>query len=136
MFYSTFLYLQHELASDYPDVPVSTVPGISSILDAAGKAKLPLGLGDDVLTVVPATLPEAKLQSYLALEGTIVLLKVYRAFPRIRSLLRQAGLARQAVYVRRLGLEGEKIIQDLEQVDESDLDYLSLILVRREVAHA
>ena len=135
MLYSTFLYLQAELQSEYPDVPISTVPGISSILDAAGKAVLPLGLGDDILTVVPATLADEKLQSILQSDGTVVLLKVYRAFDRIRSILQQSGLEQQAVYIRRLGLDGEKIIHDLAQVQEADLDYLSLILVRREAVH-
>ena len=135
MFYSTFLYLQHELETDYPDVPVRTVPGISSILDAAGKARLPLGLADDILTIVPATVSDEKLQSILNSEGTLVFLKVYRSFPRIRAFLQKAGLAEKAVYVRRLGLSGEKIIHNLDHVAEEDLDYLSLILVRREADH-
>jgi len=130
MLYSTFLYLQFELNTDYPDVPISTVPGISSIFAAAGNAQLPLGLGDDALTIIPATSSEGKLKAALAAGGTVVFLKVYRAFSGIKSLLQQVGLERQAIYVRRLGLEGEKIIRDLADVNDEDLDYLSLILVR------
>ncbi len=132
MLYSTYLYLQQELLGHYPEVPISTVPGISSILAAAGKAQRPLGIADDVLTIIPATTTEAKIRAALATGGTIVLLKVYRAFTGIRSLLQQAGLEKQAIYVRRLGLEGEKIVRDLAEVRDEDLDYLSLILVRSE----
>ena len=132
MLYSTYLYLEEELRCRYPEVSVSTVPGISSVYAAAGKARLPLGIGDDILSVVPATLPDDRLQAAFDLPGTVVLLKVYRAFDRVLELLRQRGLEQRAVFVRRLGLEGEKVIPDLSRVAPEDIDYLSLILVRRE----
>ncbi|PLX98125.1 MAG: precorrin-2 C(20)-methyltransferase [Desulfuromonas sp.] len=132
MFYSTYLYLQDELQSAYPDVPIATVPGISSILAAAGKSGVALGLGDDILTVVPATLTDAQIGAAIDLAGTFVLLKVYRSFDRLRTLLQEAGLEKNAVYIKRLGLPGEKVIHDLANVAEDDLDYLSLVLVRRE----
>jgi len=128
--YSTFLYLYRELQRDYPDVPVANVPGISSIQAAASLARLPLGLGDESLTVVPATASDAEIEAALASSGTVVLLKVYRAFARLHELLQRLGLEHQAVYVRRIGLEGELLVHDLGQVREDDLDYLSLILVR------
>jgi precorrin-2/cobalt-factor-2 C20-methyltransferase len=133
MLYSTYLYLQHELQSEYPDVPTSTVPGISSILAAANRAQLPLGLGDDILTVVPGTLDDDALKAALEVKGTVVLLKVYRAFTRIRKILQEKGLEENAVYVKRLGLDGEKVVVRLADVNEGELDYLSLILVRREM---
>ena len=132
MLYSTFLYLQQELLKDYPSVAIATVPGVSSILAAAGKTLRPLGIADDVLTIIPATCTEAKIRAALATGGTIVLLKVYRAFHGLKSLLQKAGLEKQAVYVKRLGLEGEKIVDDLAAVRDDDLDYLSLILIRPE----
>ncbi len=132
MLYSTFLYLQQELLDDYPKVAISTVPGVSSVLAAAGRAQSPLGIADDVLTIIPATTSEAKLKAALATGGTVVLLKVYRAFADIRMLLQQAGLEEQAVYIKRLGLDGEKIVRDLGEVRDEDLDYLSLIIVRPE----
>ena len=135
MLYSTYLYLQQELQERYPAVAVSTVPGISSILAAANRVQLPLGLGDDIVAIIPATLPDDQLEAALAAGGTVVLLKVYRAFERVRALLQRCGLEGQAVYVRRLGLAGEKVVRRLADVGEQDLDYLSLILVRREVDH-
>ena len=131
MFYSTFLYLYRELQNDFPDVPVSIVPGISSVYAAASLAGLPLGLVDETFSVVPATAPEADIEAALDRPGTVVLLKVYRAFERLRSLLQRLDLEKNAVYVRRIGLEGEKVIRDLNQVKTEDLDYMSLILVRQ-----
>ena len=134
MFYSTFLYLYRELQNDFPDVPVVIVPGISSVYAAASLAGLPLGLVDETFSVVPATAPEADIEAALARSGTVVLLKVYRAFERLRSLLQRLDLEENAVYVRRIGLEGEKVIRDLSQVKAEDLDYMSLILVRQKGA--
>lgn len=131
MLYSTFLYLRQELLNNHPGVPVQIVPGVSSIFAAASKARLPLGIGEESLTVVPATAGEEKIRRALKLEGTVILLKVYRSFPRIRRLLQEAGVDQHAVYIRRLGLEDEKIIIDLDRVGADDLDYLSLIMVRR-----
>lgn len=134
MLYSTYLYLQNELETNHPDVEIATVPGISSILAAAGKTKWPLAIGDETLSIVPATLPDAKLRPALEAADSLVLLKISRNFQRIRKLIEAAGLERRAVFVRRLGLQEEKIITDLNEVAPDDLDYLSIILVRRERA--
>jgi len=131
MFYSTFLYLYRELQKDFPDVPVVIVPGISSVYAAASLAALPLGLVDETFSVVPSTAPDSDIEAALDRPGTVVLLKVYRAFERLRSLLQRLDLEKNAVYVRRIGLEGEKVIRDLNQVKAEDLDYMSLILVRQ-----
>jgi len=132
MFYSTFLYLLRELRSLAPEVPVEIVPGVSAVLAAAGLAELPLGLTDETFRVVPATAADADLEAALAAPGTVVLLKVYRAFDRLRALLQRLGLEQQAVYVKRIGLSGQQVIRDLGQVTAEDLDYMSLLLVRRE----
>jgi precorrin-2/cobalt-factor-2 C20-methyltransferase len=132
MFYSTFLYLLRELRSLTPSVPVEIVPGISSVYAAAGLAGLPLGLNDETFCVVPATAPEADLEAALAGNGTVVLLKVYRAFDRLRVLLKRLGREQDAIYVRRIGLSGEAVIRDLDLVQREDLDYMSLLLVRRD----
>ena len=131
MFYSTFLYLYRELQNNFPDVPMTIVPGVSSINAAAGLSGLPLGLVDETFSVVPATAPDRDIEAALACSGTVVLLKVYRAFDRLKTLLGRLGLEQNAVYVRRIGLDGEKVIHDLNQVQTDDLDYMSLILVRQ-----
>jgi len=132
MFYSTFLYLLRELRGVAPEVPVQIVPGVSSVLAAASLAELPLGLTVETFRVVPATASDADLEAALAAPGTVVLLKVYRAFDRLRALLLRLGLEQQAVYVKRIGLPGQQVIRDLGQVTAADLDYMSLLLVRRE----
>jgi precorrin-2/cobalt-factor-2 C20-methyltransferase len=129
LLYSTFLYLYRILRADYPDVAIELVPGISSIFAAAAAAGVPLGLAADRIAVLPATFEEAKLRQTLIDFDTVVLMKVSRVFERVRALVRELGC--QATYVRRVGLEGEAVFHDLEAVREEELDYLSLVIVRK-----
>lgn len=127
--YSTFLYLYRILLDRYPDVAVEVVPGISSINAAAAAADLPLGLAADRIAILPATFEEDKLRQTLLDFDTVVLMKVHRVFDRVRSLLNDLGVERRAVYVKRVGLAGEAVFQDLDAVQAEDLDYLSLVIV-------
>ena len=127
--YSTFLYLYRILREQYPDVAVEVVPGISSINAAAAAADLPLGLASDRIAILPATFEEDKLRRTLLDFDTVVLMKVHRVFDRVRALLKEIGGDRRAVYVKRVGLAGEAVFQDLDAVKAEDLDYLSLVIV-------
>lgn len=129
--YSTFLYLYHRLQRLYPEIPVEIVSGVSSINTAAALAGLPLGLSEERLAVLPATYEEDKLAKTLEEFDTIVLMKVHGVFDRIRTLLEAAGLKEKAVYVRRVGLPGEAVFHDLDQVSADDLNYLSMIIVKK-----
>jgi precorrin-2/cobalt-factor-2 C20-methyltransferase len=129
--YSTFLSLYQELLQDHPEVPVEIVSGVSSICAAAALAGLPLGRADERLAVLPATYEEDRLAETLEHFDTIVLMKVHRVFPRIRELLTDLGLKERAVYVKRVGLPGEAVIRDLDRVGPEDLDYLSLVIVKK-----
>ncbi|MHB1399769.1 MAG: precorrin-2 C(20)-methyltransferase [Trichloromonadaceae bacterium] len=129
LLYSTFLYLYRILRSDYPDVAIELVPGISSIFAAAAAAGVPLGLAADRIAVLPATFEAEKLRQTLLDFDTVVLMKVSRVFDRVRTLVRELGC--RATYVKRVGLASEAVFHDLEAVGEEDLDYLSLVIVRK-----
>ncbi len=129
--YSTFLYMYHQLQKLHPEIPVEIVSGVSSINTAAALAGLPLGLSDERLAILPATYEEGDLARTLEEFDTIVLMKVHRVFGRIRLLLEKLGLKDKAVYVRRVGLPGEAVFHDLDLVTEDDLNYLSMIIVKK-----
>lgn len=129
--YSTFLYLHRQLQEHFPGVPVEIVSGVSSINAAAALAGVPLGLSAERLAVLPATYEEAELLRTLEAFDTVILMKVHRVFARIRALLDRLDLGRKAVYVKRVGLPGQAVFSDLAQVTEADLDYLSLLIVKK-----
>jgi len=132
--YSTFLYLYRILRRDYPDIPIETVPGISSINAAAAAAGVPLGMAADRIAVLPATYETEQLRQALRDFDTVVLMKVNRRFPRIYALLDEMGLRQQAVYVRRVGTADEQVVYDLHSLLETELDYLSLLIVSKRIA--
>ena len=130
MLYSTFLYLRQHLQEIAPEIPVNVVSGLSSIHAAAALAGVPLGLADERLAVLPANFEDDRLRQTLIDFDTVVLMKVGRVFVRVRALLAELGLKDRAIYVRQVGLAGQRVFPDLDQVGEQDRHYLSMIIVR------
>ncbi len=129
--YSTFLYLYRQLQQSHAEVLVEIVPGVTSVNAAAGRAMLPLALGDERLAILPATYENERLEQAFDAFDTVVLMKVHRVFPRIRALLEDKGLAENVVFARRVGMPDERIHRSLDAVQPDELDYLSLLIVRR-----
>lgn len=128
--YSTFLYLLRELQHAHPNIRVQVVPGITSFGAAAGQALFPLALGDERLAILPATYEDERLEEAFEQFDTVVLMKVHRAFARIRALLEEKGLAEDVLFIRRVGMPDEVIRRRLDAVRPEDLDYLCLLIVR------
>ena len=57
LFYGSYMHLHVRLA---PRWPVEVIPGVTAMSGGWSQAGLPLAQGDDVLTVLPGTLPEAR----------------------------------------------------------------------------
>ncbi|MBF0328052.1 MAG: precorrin-2 C(20)-methyltransferase [Nitrospirae bacterium] len=129
-FYSTFFYLYDRLLERIPSLNVEFIPGISSINAAASRAKLCLALADEKIAVLPATYTEDLKQTIEEFD-TVVLMKVHRVFFMVRNLLKDIGLLDKAHYIVRAGMEDEKIFDDLRKVNEEDLNYFSLIVVKK-----
>ncbi len=129
--YSTFLYMYRILREKYPDVPVEVVPGITSVNAAAIAAGVPLAAASERLAVIPAAFEEEELRHVLLDFETIVLMKVNRVFDRVYALLKELGLEKKAVYVRRVGSHEEEVIFDLGSLVGKKLDYLSLLIVKK-----
>lgn len=128
--YSTFFYLYDRLLERMPALNIEIVPGISSINAAAARAGLYLGLGNDRIAILPANYLDG-LQETLEKFDTVVLMKVSTVFDTIRDTLIELGLASGATYVARAGMEDERIRKDIRTVKEEDLNYFSLVIVRK-----
>jgi len=129
--YSTFLYLYRIFRADYPDIEVEVVPGISSINAAAAAAGLPLGMGGERIAILPAVYADDELRKALQDFDTVVLMKVHRVFDRVYGLLRELGLERNAVFVRRVGSRQQEVVVDLAGLLGKELDYLSMLIVAK-----
>jgi precorrin-2/cobalt-factor-2 C20-methyltransferase len=128
--YSTFFYLYDKLIERKPDIQIEIIPGISSINAAAAKLKLSLGLADDNIAIIPATYMY-KVNDMLKEFDTVVLMKVHRVFDSVLKNLEGLNLLSRAVLVVRAGMQDEKIFNDLREVTENDLNYFSLVIVKK-----
>jgi precorrin-2/cobalt-factor-2 C20-methyltransferase len=131
LLYSTFLYLLRILRERYADIAVEVVPGITSVSAAAAAAGLPLGMAAERLAILPATHEAAGLRQTLCDFDCVVLMKVSRVFDQVYALLVELGLEQQAVFVRRVGSPAEEVVTDLATLVGKQLDYLSLLIVRK-----
>ncbi|NOQ46286.1 MAG: precorrin-2 C(20)-methyltransferase [Desulfobulbaceae bacterium] len=129
--YSTAFYLLNTLQESRPRIQVSIVPGITAMSACSAHACSPLGLGDDVVSIIPAAFDDERLREILTTFDAVVLMKVHRRMAKVIALLDELGLTDKAVLIERCGLEGQKIYTDIRQARDRDLHYFSTLLVRK-----
>lgn len=130
MLYSTFGYVLPLLRARLPELPVVIVPGIMSLQAAAAATGKALAEAGENLLVASGIDEDGRLRKALEAADNAVILKAYRNFPRLRSLLGSLGLAGRTTFVTRLGHAGEAVVDDLDDAPEKP-HYLSLCLVKR-----
>jgi len=129
--YGTFVYILSIFQEHHPEVNIKVIPGVSSINAAAASAVLPLSSGRERIAIIPATYQDKALRETLESFDTVVLLKVNTAFDRILDVLEEMKLVDRCTYIRRCTTKDEKIVKDIRKLKRRDLDYLSLLIVRR-----
>jgi len=129
MFYSTYIYVFELLANC--GHPIETVPGVTAFCAIASHHGTPIVEGDDVLSIVPATISPEKLDRVLAVSDRLVLMKVSRNFNNLREQMQRHGFAEHALMVSKCGHPEEEVHEDLMSVQPQDVTYLSTILARR-----
>lgn len=127
--YSTFFHLLDAVHQVDEGVRAEIVPGVSSFTAAAARAGLSLALSGERLAVVPATYLR-ELRRFFAEFDAVVLMKVHRVLDEVRAALAAEGLLDRALYVARAG-RADELIKPVAAVTAGDLDYFSLILVRK-----
>ena len=126
-FYGSFMYLFARLAEDWP---VEVVPGVSSLTACAAVTGTALAALSDVLTVLPAPLPDEALRAQLADTDAAAIIKVGRHLPRIRRLLDELGLADRARYIERATMANQAF-GPLPEAGAEAAPYFSMILVHK-----
>ena len=129
MFYSTYIYV-FELLQGCGH-PIETVPGVTAFCAIASHHGMPIVEGDDVLSVVPATISPEKLEKVLAVSDRLVLMKISRKFEELRQRLQKHGFADHALMVSKCGQPEEEVHEDFLSVRAEEVTYLSTILTRR-----
>lgn len=124
-FYGSFMHIFLRLHERYDG---EVVPGVPAMLSGAAQLPRPLTMRDDVLSVIPGTLPDDELDAALASAEAAVIMKVGRNLPRIHRALRTAGLVDRAWYVERASMEAQQVMP-FSDAPADGAPYFSLIVV-------
>jgi precorrin-2/cobalt-factor-2 C20-methyltransferase len=125
LFYGSYMHLHARLTPRFTAEIVAGITGMSGCWSAAG---MPIAQGDDVFTVLPATLPEAELTRRLADADAAVVMKVGRHLPKVRRALAHSGRLPRAIYVERGTMAEEKMIP-LAAKSDDDAPYFAVVLI-------
>jgi len=104
------------------------VPGITGMSGCWTATGQPITWGDDVLTVLMGTLPEADLAHHMRHADAIVVMKTGRNLPRIKAALTLAGRLDQA-WIVESGTMPTQRVGLLADYPHAECGYFSIVMV-------
>ncbi len=125
LFYGSYMHLHARLAPRYP---TQVIPGVTGMSGCWSAVATPIAQGDDVLAVLPGTLPEEELERRIGEADAVVVMKLGRNLPKVRRAIERAGRLERAIYVER-GTMAEARTQPLVQKLDDVAPYFSIVLV-------
>ncbi|MGI5251217.1 precorrin-2 C(20)-methyltransferase [Actinacidiphila glaucinigra] len=125
LFYGSYMHMHKRLADRYP---AEVIPGVTSVSAAAARIGRPLVEGEEVLTILPGTLPEEELAARLATADAAAVMKLGRTFPAVRRALETAGRLEDAYYVERATMDAERR-EMLADVDPESVPYFAVAVL-------
>ncbi|MBT0955849.1 precorrin-2 C(20)-methyltransferase [Alphaproteobacteria bacterium KMM 3653] len=124
-FYGSFMHLYTRLHSK---VEMEIIPGITGMSGCWTATEQPITWGDDVLTVLMATLPQDQLIQHMQTADALVVMKTGRNLPKVRRALAAAGRL-EAAWLVEQGTGPNQRIARLADMAETDCPYFAIVLV-------
>jgi precorrin-2 C20-methyltransferase/precorrin-3B C17-methyltransferase len=125
LFYSSYMHMHTRLTERFDAV---IVPGVTSVSAASAATGTPLVQGDEVLTILPGTLPAEELKRRLADTDAAVILKLGRSYTAVREALSSTGRLDEAYYVERASTDRQRVAPAAE-IDPAKVPYFSLAMI-------
>jgi precorrin-2/cobalt-factor-2 C20-methyltransferase len=125
-FYGSFMHLYARLQGRVAMEVIAGIPGMAGCWNAVGQ---PIALGDDVMTVLMGTLPEAELARRAGGSDALVVMKTGRNLGKVRRALETAGRLDDAWLIERGTMPGERVAR-LKEVDTAECPYFAIVIVR------
>jgi precorrin-2 C20-methyltransferase/precorrin-3B C17-methyltransferase len=132
LFFSSYMHMHKRLAERFE---THIIPGVTSVSAASAAIATPLVEGDEVLTVLPGTLPPEVLAERLRNTDAAAIMKVSRHFAGIQDALKQAGRLDDAHYVERASSASQHTAA-VAGVDPDSVPYMAIVLVPGTIASA
>ncbi|MEN4478648.1 precorrin-2 C(20)-methyltransferase [Mycolicibacterium cosmeticum] len=130
LFYSSYMHMHTRLTERFDAV---IVPGVTSVSAASAATGTPLVQGDEVLTILPGTLPAAELTRRLADTDAAVIMKLGKSYPEVRQALSDTKQLDRAFYVERASTDQQRVLAAGE-VDDASVPYFSIVMLPGEAA--
>ena len=127
LLYGSFAHLLARLGNRFE---CEVVPGITSVSASAAASLTPLGIYDEPIALIPATVDVARLTGMLQQCDRVVVMKVGRHLDKVKDALATAGMAADAVLVENVTLQAQRV-RPLSVVSEPQAPYFSLIIAGR-----
>jgi precorrin-2/cobalt-factor-2 C20-methyltransferase len=131
LLYGSFAHLMPRLGNRFE---CEVIPGITSISAAAAAAQVPLGIHEEPIALVPATIHPNRLAGILQQCDRVVVMKVGRHLDKIKEALAAARMSENAILVENATLQGQRV-RPLSVVTEQQVPYFSLIIAGRKRPH-
>ena len=135
--YSTWIYIQREITSRYPEINVKIIPGIPSVFAFAAQAKISLVEGDETLGIIPACYDLEKVKRTANSCDTLVFLKDGRYFGAVIDMLGSVGFSDDSMITIAQDVSGGKEVmkrnslKEIRQNKETAQKYFSLMVAKR-----
>jgi len=125
LFYSSYMHMHSRLTERFNAV---IIPGVTSVSAASAAIATPLVTGDEVLSILPGTMPVRELARRLADADAAVVMKLGRTYPQVREALSMSGRLDEAFYVERASTDAQRVLAAGE-VDADGVPYFSLAII-------
>ncbi len=126
--YSTYMYL---LPYFEADIPVETIPGITSFCAAAAHQNLPLAKWEETFGIVPLKHGCETANQALDHYDNVVIMKPSHDPVRLAEILEEKGLEDKFVLITKVSTETENVIKDINVLKEGKVPYLSTMIVKK-----
>lgn len=124
---STYSSYQHHHRRLSPHYRTTVVPGITSYSAAAAAAGEPLVEDTQVLSIIPATLPNAELLQHLDRCDAAVVMKLSRNAATVQQSLADVNKLDRSVYVERVGHDSQQVAA-YSAIEPNNVPYMSLVV--------
>jgi len=125
-FYSTFAYLLKHIQQHKLDVEI--IAGVPSFILGAAIHQTPLAILNEKIAILPRMKNIEQLERYLLEFETVVLIKVRSVVNEICDFVQTKNI--DIMYCERLGTAQQFITTDIKEVQEREVPYFSLLIIK------
>jgi precorrin-2/cobalt-factor-2 C20-methyltransferase len=125
LFFGSYMHVHVRLTDRFQ---TEVIPGVTAMSGCWSAAGLPIAHGDDVLSVLPATLEQTELARRFRQNEPAVVMKLGRHLPKVRRALIETDRLASAIYVERGTMQNERLMPLANKTDDLS-PYFAIVLV-------